>query len=262
MRRMFGALFLTALVSAPVSAELRYTVRMEMKKADAGAAPANPMFGMMGEGMMKQLLPEGSAEIVYTVGEKGTRMEFVQAALGQQAGAVNLARPDGTLYVINPKDKTYWKTTAASATAAMQASGLTPPEVVMKPSGKFDTVAGLKCEIVAFDWKMNLPIPESARASLPPDFPMFITMNGDVCSAKDQYQKYAEIAAKTVSGMTVQMGLDKIAQGGLVLRQSMQMMGFELHAVVTKIGEETVAADLFDLPADYKEVPAPAMGPR
>ena len=126
MRKALTALFLVALASAPLRAELKYTMRMEMKKSDTPAANANPMLGMMGEQMMKQMLPNGSTEIVYIVGDKGTRMEFTQAAMGQVAGAVNIAKPDGTMYVLDPQNKTYWKTTAQAASDAMKAAGLAP----------------------------------------------------------------------------------------------------------------------------------------
>jgi hypothetical protein len=261
MKRMFVALGLVALVSARLSAELKYTMHMEMKKGDPAAAQGNnPLLGMMGDAMMKQLVPEGAADIVYLIGEKGTRIEFLQAAMGQAAGTINLVRPDGTLIVMNPKEKTYWQTTSQAASAAMQAAGVVPPEVTATRTGKFDAVAGVKCEVIAFDWKMALPIPEAARASLPPDFPTALTMKGDSCTTTDQYQKYAAIAAKSVNTMVAAMGFDKIAQGGIVLRQTMLMMGFEMRSGVTQIGEEAAAETLFEIPADYKEVPMPGPG--
>jgi hypothetical protein len=262
MRKALTALFLVALVSAPLRAELKYTMRMEMKKSDAAeaAAPSNPMLMMMGEQMMKQMLPNGSSEMIYAIGEKGTRIEFTQAAMGQPAGSVNIARPDGALFVLDPKNKTYWKTTTDTAAAQMKAAGIAP-EVTAKKTGQTDTVAGVTCEVVAFDWKMALPIPEQARANLPPDFPTVLTMSGDSCTTS-QYPKYAAIIARGAGGMLASMGFDKVAQGGLIVRQTMQMMGYEMKSVVTQISEETIDQTLFDIPADYKEVPAPTGMPR
>jgi hypothetical protein len=260
MKQVFVALCLATLVSARLSAELKYTMHMEMKKVDAAPAPAaNPLLGMMTDTLMKQLVPEGTADIVYLIGEKGARIEFTKAALGQPAGTVNLARPDGTLIVLNPTAKTYWKTTTQAAITAMQAAGVPTPEVTTKPTGQFETVAGVKCEVVLFDWKMPLPIPEAARASMPPDFPSVITMNGESCKTTDQYQKYAEVAFKSAGAMMAAMGFDKIAQGGLVLRQTMNMMGVEMRSNVTQIAEEAAEGTLFDIPADYKEVPMPGV---
>ena len=260
MKQVFVALGLVALVSARVSAELKFTVHMEMKKSEAAPPAANPLLGMMGDTVMKQLVPGGTADVVYWIGEQGARIEFTQAAMGQAAGTVNLARPDGTLIVMNPTAKTYWKTTSQATMAAMQASGMPTPEVTAKRTGQFETVAGVKCEVIVFDWKMALPIPEAARASLPPDFPSAVTMTGDSCTASDQYQKYAEIAAKSVGAMLAAMGFDKIAQGGLVLRQTMSMAGSEMRSNVTQISEEPAAPAAFEIPADFKEVPMPTGG--
>jgi hypothetical protein len=261
MKQIFVALCLVALVSARVSAELKMTVHMEMKKSEAAPkTAANPLLGMMGDSVMKQLVPGGTADVVYLIGEQGARIEFTQAAMGQAAGTVNLARPDGTLIVMNPTAKTYWKTTSQASMAAMQAAGMPTPEVTAKRTGQFETVAGVKCEVIVFDWKMALPIPEAARASLPPDFPSAVTMTGDSCTASEQYQKYAEISAKSVGAMLAAMGFDKIAQGGLVLRQSMSMAGSEMRSSVTQISEEPAPPAAFEIPADFKEVPMPTGG--
>lgn len=259
MKRVVVALCMVASIGAHVSAELRYALHMEVKKADAPSPQAaNPMLAMMGEMMSKQLLPAGGADLVYIIGEKGTRVEYVQAAMGQPAGAVNLARPDGTLVVLNPKDQTYWKTTAQNATAALKSAGIAP-QATVKPMGQADTVAGVPCEVIAFEWTMALPIPESARASMPPDFPSTLEMTGDSCVVKNQFQKYAAFAARSrTNDLMAAMGLDKITQGGIVLRQSIRFAGVNIQSAVKEIGETEVPPDAFEIPAGYKEVPAPS----
>jgi hypothetical protein len=259
MKHIIAAFCLVLTVSARLSAELKYTMHMEMKKTDAAPSqPVNPLLATMGAAVMKQIVPDGTADIVYLIGEKGARAEFTKAAMGQPAGSINLARPDGVLIVMNPTAKTYWKTTSQAGLTAMQAAGVPAPEVTAKRTGQFETISGVKCEVVQFDWKMPLPIPEAARESMPADFPAAITMNGDSCTATDQYQKYAEVALKAVSGMMTVMGFDKIAQGGLILRQTMSMMGMEMRSTVTQISEEAAPEGAFEIPADYKEVPMPA----
>ena len=59
--------------------------------------------------------------------------------------------------------------------------------------------------------------------------------------------------------MLAAMGFDKMSQGGLILRQTMNMMGVEMRANVTQIAEEAADGALFDIPADYKEVPMPGV---
>ena len=261
MRKFVIAAFLFTLLTVPLSADLKYTAHMQVgKSATPTDQPANPMIGMMADAVMKQMVPGGEADVVYLVGEKGARIEYLQAAMGQPAGTVTLFSPDGTLAVLNPTEKTYWKTTVQAALDGMKSSGVPAPEVTAKRTGQFETVAGTKCEVITFDWKMNLPIPEAARASLPPDFPTTLNMTGDGCTTTDQYQKYAEIVAKGANAMMSAMGFDKIAQGGLVLRQKMLLMGFEMKSTVTQIAEETAPANAFEIPADYKEVPMPGAG--
>ncbi len=261
MRKQVIAVVLSTVVTVPLSADLKYTTHMQIEKAaTATDQPVNPMLGMMADAVMKQMVPGGEADVVYLVGEKGARIEYMQAAMGQSAGTITLFSPDGTLAFLNPNEKTYWKTTVQAALDGMKTAGIPTPEVTAKRTGQFDSVAGTKCEVITFDWKMNLPVPESARASLPPDFPMTLTMTGDSCTTTDQYQKYAEIVAKGANAMMSAMGFDKIAQGGLVLRQKMMLMGYQMKSTVTQIGEEAAPANAFEIPSDYKEVPMPGAG--
>jgi hypothetical protein len=260
MKKVLVALCLVASVSVPLRADLKYTLHVEVKKTEAPKGqPVNPMIAMMGDSMIKEMLPAGGADLVYSIGEKGSRVEYLQPAMGQPAGAVSLALPDATILMLNPKAQTYWKTTSQTPAAMMKASGMAPTSTV-KRTGEVETVAGLKCERVTFDWKMDLPIPEAARASLPPDFPKTLSMTGDTCMTTDQFKKYADMAAKSQLGdMLSALGLKEATQGGIALRQRMRFGGVELQSLVTSIGEEDVPASAFEIPAGYKEVPAPGV---
>ena len=249
---------LACLVSTRVSAELKYTLRTEVLKTEAPSTPPpNPMVAMMGDAMTRQLLPEGSATMVYFLGEKGTRVELANAAMGQPAGTVTLVRPDGTITILNPTEKTYWKAGPEGPAAAMKAAGLTP-QVAVTPTGETETVAGVSCQKSTFTMKMDLPIPEAARASLGADFPASIDFTGDTCATTTDFQKYSEIASRNqVTGMLAAMGLDKLTSGGIVLRQTIRLGAVELRSVVTEIAEEDVAPAAFEIPEGYKEVQPP-----
>jgi hypothetical protein len=159
---------------------------------------------------------------------------------------------------MNPKDQTYWKMPLKGAATAMQAAGMTP-EVTLKPTGELETVAGVQCARSTFTMKMNLPIPESAKASLGPNFPSSLDMDGDTCATTDQFQKYGAIASKTqVTGILAALGLDQLMPGGIVLRQTIRLGGVDIRSVVTEIAEEEAPAGTFEIPAGYKEVPPPA----
>jgi hypothetical protein len=258
MKKVLVALCVVGSVSVPLRAELKYTMHVEVKKGEAPAGqPVNPTIAMMGDSMIKEMLPAGSVDLVYIIGERGTRVEYLQPAMGQAAGTYNLALPDGTMYVVNPKDQTYAKTSVQGAAAAMKAHGVTPTTTV-KRTGEFGTVLDIRCEIVTFDWKMDIPIPEAVRASLPPDFPLAILMNGDTCVTTDQFTKYVELAAKSpVNDLMSNLGLKEVLQGGIAMRQTVRFGTVELLSTVTQLGEEDVPASAFELPAGYKEVPAP-----
>lgn len=258
--RIAAALLLVAGASAPLAAELKYTMHMDVRKSEAPApAATNPMIKMIGDMMTQKLVPAGGADMIYTLGEKGARVEFVQAAMGQPAGGVTITKPDGTLLILNPAEKTYWKTTMEAAAAQIKAAGLSP-EATVKRTGEFETVSGVKCERITFDMTMALPIPEAARASMPPDFPSTLAMSGDGCITTDQYQKYAEIASKSrTMDFLATLGMDKLMKGGIMLRQKVVFVGNDMISTVTRIGEEDAPASLFEVPADYKEVPAPGM---
>jgi hypothetical protein len=258
MKRILLALCLVPLVSGRASAELKYTLRTEVQKNAAGdSRTPNPMIAMMGEALTRQLLPEGNATMTYLVGEKGTRVELANAAMGQAAGTVTLARPDGTAVVLNPKDQTYWKMGLQGAAGAMQAAGMSP-QVTLTRTGEPETIAGVRCERSTFTMKMDLPIPEAARNSLGADFPSSLDMTGDTCSTTDQFQKYGELASKNqVTSMLAALGLDKLMPGGIVLRQTIRLGAVEIRSVVTEIAEEQAPAGAFEIPAGYKEVPPP-----
>src|SRR4051812_5543235 len=100
MKKVLVAWCFASLVSSSASADLKYTMRTEVQKSTTPASPTNPMIAMMGEAMTRQVLPEGNATMTYVIGEKGTRIEFVNAAMGQPAGTVSLIQPDGTAVVM------------------------------------------------------------------------------------------------------------------------------------------------------------------
>jgi hypothetical protein len=260
VKKLLATLVVTAAIAAPLRAELKYTTHIEIKKTAAPAQPANPMIGIMADAVMKQMVPDGTADIVYFVGDKGARVEYLQAAMGLPAGTINLMTTDGTLVVLNPKEKTYWKTTVQATLDNLKTAGVPMPDVTVKRTGQFETLVGAKCEVVTFDWKMALPIPDEARKTLPPDFPTSLAMTGDSCVTTEAYKQYAEVVNKGANAMMAAMGFDKIAQGGIALRQTLQMMGFEMRTTVTEIGEEAAPEHAFEIPADYKEVPMPGGG--
>ena len=59
----------------------------------------NPMIGIMGDAVMKQMVPERRGRHRVPGRRQGRSVEYLQAAMGQPAGTINLITPDGTLIV-------------------------------------------------------------------------------------------------------------------------------------------------------------------
>jgi Domain of unknown function (DUF4412) len=257
MRKLIYAVTIACVCGTSLRAELKYTMKMEAHASTAPAAgPGNPMMAMIGNLVMGTLLPSGTTVTTFIVGEKGTRTEFDKPNGVVQAGGVTLLRPDGTMVVLNPSEKTYWKSKAPDA--SLMPGGMVP-KVTTKATGEMSTVAGIRAERVVIEIHLALPLPEGMQ--LPPGVPSELVIASDTWMSKT-YAAYAKLSGGLLGALGVGLGLDKQSMPeGFMVRSVMRSEIFgdqEIESVVTKIGEEKVAAALFDIPADYKEVPAPA----
>ncbi len=248
VRRMLIAALLLAVAASPAAADLRYTTHIETRKAEA-AQPVDPMMGMIGA-MLASRFPSGDMKM--TVGDAATRVEFVNALGPVPAGGVLLMR-SGSTVILNPADHTYW---TARAPAAL-VPGSTAPAITTKRTGESETIAGLRTERVAFGLSMALPLPPGVQ--LPPGFPTTFTMDGDMWVA-DQFKAYASSLNAIANQLFPGIGIGGLAQDGLVVRQvtrSPMFGGNELVFSVSDVTEGPVTAELFQIPAGYKEVPMP-----
>jgi hypothetical protein len=85
-------------------------------------------------------------------------------------------------------------------------------------------------------------------------------MDGDMWVA-DQFKAYAASLNAIANALFPGIGIGALAQDGLVVKQvtrSPMFGGNELVFSVTDVMETPTAADLFQIPADYTEVPVPA----
>lgn len=234
---------------ATAHAELKIVSRTSIKPAATTAAPADPdpMLAMFGEMTLQLMAPDGPVELTAIVGEKAARIEYAQATLGFEAGTVMLIQPNTDFAVLNPKKKTYWKTTADDA-ANMWKQLESQPRLTHKRTGEFSTVAGLRAERVTFEWSM-----EFSGASGP------MKLTGELWIAADRYQQYAALAVRTNTSLAP-FGMTSLLKEGVVLRSILRSPTFggkEIETVVASIGEITAPASTFTIPASYKLVPAP-----
>jgi hypothetical protein len=239
-RTLATVAILTLAGVAPLHAELKYTLRMDVKKSTAKpSAPADPGLAGLGVMVTDMLLPGGSVELGVTTGERGTRIEPNKGFAGMPAGTVVLVRPDGSITGFDPAAKTFWRSPAPDAGGGIQAK--------TRRTGEISSVSGERVERVTF--QMTLPLGSSGKT--PP-----ITLEGEAWVA-ERFKKYS---ASKYSGLTGALALFQLADLGLSMRQVIrgQILGDrEIEALVSKVAEEPVAPSLFDVPAGFKEVPGP-----
>src|SRR5262245_39579268 len=106
MLRKFIVTSLLAVVgTASLNAELKYTMEMKQNKIENAPAASNQMLEMMGQQALQQIMPNGNAKMIYTVGEKGIRTEFVVGGMGVASGTVSIMKPNGDIYMLTPSNK-------------------------------------------------------------------------------------------------------------------------------------------------------------
>lgn len=258
LRKLIVTILLAAGGAASLHAELKYTMEMKQNKIENAPESSNQLLAMMGQQALQQILPNGTAKMIYIVGEKGIRTEFVTGGMGLASGSVSIMKPTGEMFMLTPANKTYWKTTVAQAAGMMAQAGITP-EVQVTRTGELATVGGLKTEKVTMALSIPLPIPPEALSQLPPGFPTTLKMQIDNWIATERYKEYAAMASKGNSILS-SFGIDPTKIDGITMRALMRADIFgpvEIESVITEIGEEAVAASLFEVPADFKLVPGP-----
>jgi hypothetical protein len=197
------------------------------------------------------IAPPGGLEMTVTVGERGARVDYNKAYTVVPAGGSMIIGPDGTVVVINPAAKTFWKVARSDAASAL---GRTPT-VSVKPTGEFASIVGVRAERAAVEIRVALPVPAGM-----PGMPTELVMTGDAWMA-EQYKKYSVLSSGLFS--VGSLGMDKMAASGLTMRSIMRSDLFgsqEIESIVTSIGEVSVPAGTFEVPAGYTEVAAPTGG--
>jgi hypothetical protein len=246
-----------ACATPALAGELKYTMHIEAKAAASGAN--DPMSQMAG-GMISQMFPPGGIDQIVTAGEKGMRSEQKQEFAGMKAGAVMLIKPDGTQYVLDPAAKTYYKMPVMPAEMA----AMFKPKVGATKTGVFETIDGMKCERVTMN--MTMPIPGIDPSQLPPGMPAELPIVFEMWLS-DAVKLPAGAGGAAMSGLVKQFGLDQLpelkklgADPRLPVKTVLSLFGVDMVMTAKDIKTESAASDFFDIPKDYKEVPAPGGG--
>lgn len=253
LRQVALGVFVAAAIAAPARADLHYTMHSEARQIPT-ADTVNPVFAMAGDMLISTMFPEGPNDSTYWVTDKGLRVELTKANALMPAGSVLLHLVDGTMLVLNPKEKTYWKI-AMPAVPPTVLAGMAQmtPDISTVHTGKFDDIAGVRAEQITSTVTIQLPV---GPMGAPPGMPTSITMTTDSWSS-DRYAPYAALS----QAMAAMFGFGALVPQGFTLKsviRSSIVPGFEFESVVTSIREEPAPADALEIPADYKETPAPA----
>jgi hypothetical protein len=246
------AVFL-GLTGAPARAQLRYTLKIESQKSsEPPVAPAHPLLAILGGMIASTLAPVGGLEIVITTGERGSRVEYSQAYTVVPAGGIALLRPDGSITVIDPSAKTYWR-------MAKPDLSMIKPDFTITRTGERATIAGLDTERARLDIKVPLPVPPGTE--LPPGIPSTLVVTGETWLA-DRYKEYANLTS--LLGGMISLGLERLSSEGLPMKSVLRgdMFGDQqVVSTITSIGEVTVASSHFEIPLGFAEVPPPTSVP-
>jgi hypothetical protein len=255
-RKALIAFTLVLFAAVPLSAELKYTLHMEAK---AAANAANDPMSMMAGGMITQMFPPGGIDQEVLVGDAGMRTEQKHEFAGMKAGTVTLAKADGTMYVIDPSTKTYWKQAGLPAEAAEMFAQMSP-KVTVGPRGVFEMVDGKRCEKISVT--MTMAIPGVDPSQLPPGMPAEISMAYDMWMTDEIKMPKAPGAAVNV--IAKQFGLDRLEElkqfasdGRMNMKTVMTMFGVEMTMTTRNVNTAPAPAGAFEVPKDYKEVPPP-----
>jgi len=256
MIRRVGAIVLAincSLVS--LSADLKYTMTVVARPSTVAAStPANPIWGILGPMVVNTIAPPGGVHVTTTIGEAGSRFEYDKAYTIIPAGGVMIVTPDGMITVLNSTERTYWK---MAKPAGLGANGIAPV-VKVDRTGSFETIAGVRSERATINIRVPLPLPPGTQM---PGLPSEVTVTGETWLA-EQFKKYAAMSAG-VTSMMGSLGPDSLTAAGFPMRSIMRSELFgsqEVESVVTTIAETAAPAGAFEVPAGFKEVPAPAFG--
>ena len=239
---------------ASVNAELKIVSRTTTKAVAKPDQVPPPEYAMFGEMMLQLIAADDAVDMTAIVGEKGARIEYSQSTFGLPAGVVILVQPNGDVLMLDPKQRLYLRMTGKEAAEMWSQLG-TQPVTTYKRTGEFATMMGLKAERIAFEWSWPRPLDADEKKLLPPNAPEAIVLTGEVWVAVDQFKRYAPMAVR--SNALSSFGMNKLLQEGIVLKsviRSQTFGGKEIETVVTSLAEERVPADVFQIPAGYKQV--------
>jgi len=256
MTRALMVALVWVVVSAPLAADLKYTVRLESRKVPE-ATEVDPMLWMLGQEVLHATVPGGDpVEMTIMVGQGAARVQWNRALPGIPEGAVLLQQANGNLVMLDPTHRTYWN---ANMPNLYGLSRSRRPTVTLTPVDEPMLVAGVPATKADVD--IVIPFVEAQRGEMVSGTPTELPLHGEVWTT-NRYGEYWVPRLRPILGLPV-LGLDVAPARYLVLRQVLRgpLFGeFELESVVTAISEEEIAPTLFAIPEGFAQVAPPRAG--
>jgi hypothetical protein len=248
-----GVLLALAL-AAPLHADIRYTMRIQVR--DATQAPATtppPALAELLARMIEAIVPGGSASYDVAAAEEVVRVQFHQATAEVPKGGVLLLHPDGRTVIMDPASRTYWtgQRLPRRSESLLVLDG--PPTV----TGETTKVSGVRAERVTFTGRLELAA--SPGKPLPTELVDALQVVGEVWATSDV--RAPEAITDVINPAARAFGLGAVVGDRFIVRQVLGgpfLAGQALEMVVHGLNSRKVPADLMQIPKDYREVPPPA----
>lgn len=252
---LLASLTLVALAGAPLGADLRYTMRVEVRDS---ATPAPVPAGAVGEflkrlqqGILQAIAPGGSLQVILAANDEGVRVEYSEATPSVPKGHALLTKADGTSMLVDPIERTYRKLSRLQTGDKKRPSLVT--DVKSTRTNEVSTIAGVRAERVTFTTRLDLP--EAVLRQLPPEAPRSFTLEGEMWIT-DQVKAPVTVTEMTNPALQA-LGLDRVVENGFVMRQIIRgsLLGArEVETAVSAIDGGTIAPELLRLPEGYREL--------
>jgi hypothetical protein len=244
------SLVLGSAFAASLRADVRYTMRVEVRETAVQAADAsNPLLELIRKQLVSVIAPGGAVEYALAASDGGARIEFRTATSGIPAGGVLLAPADGGSVVLDPGTRTYWSVTRAIRKPSSS------PFVAERPparTGDVATISGVRAERVTFSVRL---VPGPSSSPLPDDVVDLLQLEGDVWVTEEV--RVPRAVTDMINPMLQLLGLESAVGDRFVVRQVLRgpLLGsHEIETLVTGIDSTPLPPGELRVPEGYREV--------
>ena len=238
-------LLVPAQQEAPLTIVSQTSVR-RIPNAEMGEAP-----------LPRQLKEFDGLETTIRIRNGTARIDSSRAVTGIPPGSYWLTQADGATVVVTPSTKTYYRLPALPSPPS--APGGEPTWTTTR-TGERSEMLGFPVERVKSEMRIPIDLPPELREAMPAEM-------RDLTVAIDAWVTSA-LSMKGLSHAMMPINMSpsqphiKGAFDGLALRQVVRlpMLPAEIETAVVSISRSSLENALFDIPSDFREVPAPPRG--